>query len=96
MTTKQQRLVPLVFLIIILGSLIGGLVWHEQNTDHSGWQEKDGIRYYQDFHGDPVSGWMDLPEGRYYFQEDGTPSLGWQTIDDTTYYFDSDGIMLTG
>ena len=96
MTTKQQRLVPLVFLIIILGSLIGGLVWHEQNTDHSGWQEKDGIRYYQDFHGDPVSGWLDLPEGRYYFQEDGTPSLGWQTIDGTTYYFDSDGIMLTG
>ena len=96
MTTKQQRLVPLVFLIIILGSLIGGLVWHEQNTDHSGWQEKDGIRYYQDFHGDPVSGWLDLPEGRYYFQEDGTPSHGWQTIDGTTYYFDSDGIMLTG
>ena len=96
MNTKTRRILPLIFLLAILVSVVGGLVWYDHNVDRSGWAEKDGIRYYQDFHGHPVSGWLELPEGRYCFREDGTPLLGWQTIDDVTYYFGDTGVMTTG
>lgn len=96
MKTKQQRFLPLIFLLVIVLSVVGGLYWYDNNVDRSGWAEKDGIRYYRDFHAKPVSGWLDLPEGRYCFDEDGCPLLGWQTIDGVTYYFGDTGIMTTG
>lgn len=96
MKTKHQRLIPLILLLTILGCIVGGLYWYDNNVDRSGWTEKDGTRYYQDFHGKPVSGWLELPEGRYCFYEDGTPMLGWQTIDGVTYYFGDSGVMTTG
>ena len=97
MKTKTRLLLPafLIFLIII-GASIGGLMWYDSHVDRSGWAEEDGIRFYQDFHGDPVSGWLDLEDGRYHFSPDGTPLLGWQTIDGITYYFGNQGIMHTG
>ena len=73
MKTKHRRFLPLIFLALILACVAGGLYWYDNNVDRSGWKEKDGIRYYQDFHAKPVSGWLDLPEGRYCFHEDGTP-----------------------
>ena len=97
MKTKMRLILPafLIFLII-LGACIGGWMWYDSNIDRSGWVEKDGIRSYQDFHGDPVSGWLDLEDGRYYFHSDGTPLLHWQTINGITYYFGDRGIMHTG
>ena len=86
MKTKHQRLIPLILLLTILGCIVGGLYWYDNHVDRSGWTEKDGTRYYQDFQGKPVSGWLELPEGRYCFREDGSPMLGWQTIDGVTYY----------
>ena len=32
-------------------------MWYDSHVDRSGWVEQDGVRYYQDFYGDPVSGW---------------------------------------
>ena len=96
MKTKQRRFLPLIFLLIILACVAGGLYWYDNNVDRSGWVEKNGIRFYQDFHAKPVSGWLDLPEGRYCFNDDGTPLLGWQEIDGVTYYFGSTGVMTTG
>ena len=96
MKTKPQRFLPLICLLIIVFCVAGGLYWYDNNVDRSGWAEKDGIRYYRDFHAKPVSGWLELPEGRYCFREDGTPLLGWQTIDGVTYYFGDDGVMTTG
>lgn len=96
MRTKQQRYLPLIFLLVILFSVVGGLYWYDNNVDRSGWAEKDGVRFYQDFHAKPVSGWMALEDGRYCFREDGTPLLGWQTIEGTTYYFGDTGAMTTG
>lgn len=96
MRTKTRIFIPIVLLLVILGCLAGGWYWYDNNVDRSGWVEKDGVRFYQDFYADPVSGWLDLPGGRYYFHEDGTPHLGWQEIDGITYYFGDSGIMHTG
>ena len=97
MKTKMRLLLPafLIFLVIV-GACIGGWLWYDSNIDRSGWVEEEGVRFYQDFHGDPVSGWLELDGGRYHFQEDGTPLLYWQQIDGITYYFGEDGIMHTG
>ena len=97
MKTKIRWLLPafLIFFVII-GACIGGWLWYDNNVDRSGWTEKDGIRFYQDFHGDPVSGWLELEDGRYCFREDGTPLLGWQEIDGITYFFGESGVMHTG
>ena len=96
MQTRTRFLAPLLMALVILGCLTGGWFWYDNNVDRSGWVEKNGTRYYQDFHADPASGWLDLPEGRYYLNGDGTPRTDWQTIDGITYYFDADGSMHTG
>lgn len=96
MKTKTRILVPIIILLVILGSLVGGWLWYDNNIDRSGWVEKDGVRFYQDFYADPVSGWLELEEGLYYLREDGTPHSGLQEVDGITYYFDESGIMHTG
>ncbi len=94
---KKRRLLWLFLGIVLLAALAGGgWLWYDGHVDRSGWVEQDGLRYYQDFHAEPVSGWLDLDEGRYYFNTDGTPRTGWQTIDGVTYYFSSSGVMVTG
>ena len=97
MKTKIRPLLPaFLILLIIVGASIGGWLWYDNNVDRSGWVETEEGRFYQDFHGDPVSGWLELEDGRYYFQEGGVPSLQWQQIDGITYYFGDDGAMHTG
>ena len=86
-----------VIISLLLGAAgWGGWLWYDSHVDRSGWVEEDGVRFYQDFHGDPVSGWLELDGHRYHFREDGTPMLHWQQIDGITYYFGEDGIMHTG
>ncbi len=96
MKTKTRILLPLVLALTIVLCCVGGWIWYDNNVDRSGWVEKNGVRYYRDFHADPVSGWLDLADGRYYFREDGTPYTSWQTIDGQTYYFDGSGPLYTG
>lgn len=96
MKTRTKILLPIFLCLLLLACAAGGWLWYDNNVDRSGWAEKDGIRFYQDFHADPVSGWLDLEDGRYYFHEDGTPHTGWQEIDGITYYFETSGIMHTG
>ena len=97
MKNLLRRIVPVFLLLAILASCAaGGWFWYDNNVDRSGWAEKDGVRFYRDFHADPWSGWLTLEEGIYYLQSDGTPSTGWQTIDATTYYFSPEGLMHTG
>ena len=97
MKTKIRQFLPAVLIfLVIVGACIGGWIWYDRNVDRSGWVEKDGVRFYQDFYGDPVSGWLNLGEDRYYFQEGGIPALQWQQIDGITYYFGDNGIMHTG
>ena len=96
MKTKVRIFLPLLLVLVIVGACVGGWFWYDRNVDRSGWVEKDGVRFYQDFYADPVSGWLELDEGRYYFREDGTPNTGWQSVDGVTYYFGDNGIMHTG
>lgn len=97
MKTRMRQILPIILILfVIAASVAGGLVWYDNNIDRSGWVEKDGVRFYRDFHADPVSGWLDLAEGRYYFNEGGTPYVGWMEDGGTTYYFDENGVMATG
>ena len=96
MRKSTRWLIPILILIILLSCAAGGWIWYDNNVDRSGWVEKDGVRFYRDFHADPVSGWLDIDGERYYFHEDGTPHFGFQEIDGITYYFDDDGSMHTG
>ena len=98
MYRKKRMIVPviLIFFLLLAALGYGGWRWYDSHVDRSGWVEKDGVRFYQDFHAQPVSGWLALTEGRYYLHEDGTPYLGWQDIGGVTYYFGSDGKMTTG
>lgn len=96
MKTKARILIPVLVLLALAAAALGGWLWYDNNVDRSGWAEKDGVRFYQDFYADPVSGWLELEDGRYFFNEDGTPRLGWQELDGTTYYFGESGILHTG
>lgn len=96
MKTKRKLFLPLLLALLIAASCVGGWYWYDNNVDRSGWVEKDGIRFYRDFHADPVSGWLTLEEGTYYFCDDGTPHTGWLDMDGDTYFFDDVGTMHTG
>ncbi len=97
MNIKTRRFLPLAIAAILALCLGAGIwTWYDNNVDRSGWAEKKGVRYYRDFHADPVSGWLELAEGTFYFHADGTPHFGWQEIDGIPYYFDDTGAMHTG
>lgn len=96
MKAKMRLILPPILILVLILSCAGGWLWYDRNVDRSGWAEKEGVRFYQDFHARPVTGWQDLADGHYYFQEGGIPVTGWQTIDGTTYYFEESGILHTG
>ncbi len=97
MKNMIRRIGPVILLLTLVSCCAaGGWIWYDNNIDRSGWQEADGIRFYQDFHADPVSGWLELEDGVYHFREGGIPLTGWQEIDGVTYYFHEDGPMHTG
>jgi len=97
MKTKKRFLASLLIGAMVLAAAAGGFwYWYDNNVDRSGWREKDGVRFYRDFHADPVSGWLLLADGRYYFQDGGIPHTGWLQSGEDTYYFSETGVMTTG
>lgn len=97
MRTKRRFLIPVLICLVIIASVAGGFwYWYDNNVDRSGWREKEGVRYYQDFHAKPVSGWLELEQGMFYFHEGGIPHDGWLELEGTTYYFTESGTMVTG
>lgn len=97
MGRKTKLILSGVLAVCLMGCIVaGGLYWYDQNVDRSGWVEKDGIRFYRDFHADPASGWLNLAQGTYYLQEGGIPVTGWQEIEGRRYHFDPGGAMTTG
>lgn len=96
MKTKRKLFLPLLLALLIAASCVGGWYWYDNNVDRSGWVEKDGIRFYRDFHADPVSGWLTLEEGTYYFCDDGPPHTGWLENAGNLYYFGPNGHMVEG
>ena len=97
MKTKTGRIltVALIFQLLAFSACAGWLIY-DAKVDRSGWAEKDGVRFYRDFHAKPVTGWLDIDGQRYFFLEGGIPATGWLEQDGVTRYFGSDGVMLTG
>ena len=95
MEARKRRLLPVVILLVISLGVMGlsGWLWYDSTVDRSGWVERDGVRFYRDFHADPVSGWLKLEENTYYLDEQGVPLTGWQTLEGETYYFNHQGVM---
>lgn len=97
-TTRRRALPALILLLCALAGLLalGGWMWYDKNVDRSGWVEEDGVRFYQDFHAQPVSGWLDIEGSVYFFQEGGIPLTGWQDLGENRYHFGDAGVMKTG
>ncbi len=57
---------------------------------HYGWTTIDGVTYYYDEYGNPVTGWMiDYDtDKQYYFDENGAACTGWKTIKGSIFHFD--------
>ena len=86
MKNAFRRIGPVILILVILAACAGGgWIWYDNNIDRSGWVEEDGVRFYRDFHADPVTGWLELQDGVYYFDEGGIPAEGWREIDGVTY-----------
>ena len=97
MKTKKRVLVWVLLGLILFSAAAGGFwYWYDNNVDRSGWVEKDGTRFYRDFHADPVTGWLVLEDGTYYFEEGGIPYVGWLEEGDRICHFGEDGVLTTG
>lgn len=98
MKSKNARILPIILLLIVSLTVMGisGWLWYDTTVDRSGWAEREGIRYYRDFYGDPLSGWLTLEDQTYHLSPEGIPETGWQTIEQSRYYFRENGTLATG
>lgn len=96
MNAKKRWLIALLSMILLLAAGFGG--WHLYDTyvDRSGWELREGVYYYRDFHNKRVSGWQTLEEKQYYFGADNAMVTHWQVIDGNRYYFGRDGALDIG
>ena len=92
---KRFLIIPLILILLAAGGF-GGWLWYDNNVDRSGFGEENGIRYYQDFHGDKVTGWQDINGQTFYFLSDYSMATHWQQIGGRTYYFGGDGMLVSG
>ena len=92
---QRQALIDLCILLAIILTLTVGWTVYDNTVDRSGWEEKDGIIFYKDFHGQKVVGWLELEDHTYYFDENCAMVTGWQEFDGNRHYFGSDGAMYT-
>ena len=61
MKTKTSRILAVVLIFQLLAfSACAGWLIYDAKVDRSGWAEKDGVRFYRDFHAKPVTGWLDI------------------------------------
>lgn len=97
MNPKKMRILPMILLLVVSLTVMGisGWLWYDTTVDRSGWAERDGIRYYRDFYGDPLPGWLTLDGQTYYLSPEGIPQTGWQTIGQHRYYFRNTGTLAT-
>ena len=84
--------------ITITGWYVSDGIWHyvSGGSATEGFVTDNGITYYTDSNGVPVTGWKTLESGTYYFNYSGAMQTGLLTIDGNRYYFDENGVMQTG
>ena len=92
-----------LLIILLVLAILAGTGWYFREPiidllpiDQSGWEEKDGSRYYLNEKGDPLTGWQQIGGGTYYFSETGTLQTGWLEDGGERYYLDKSGSPVTG
>ena len=53
-------------LLLLAAACLYGMYWYENNVDRGGWATENGVYYYKDFYGDPVTGWQEIDGSNYY------------------------------
>ena len=91
-----QPILGLVALLLCAALILGGWFWYDASVDRSGWVERNGVTYYKDAKGHPVTGWQQIQGDTYFFLEDNTRQKGFLQTQGGTYYFGETGVMQTG
>lgn len=99
----KKKLTLLAVLLLLLGGLAAYAFFGEEITNFlfpvkNDWTERNGIVYYHDEDGDPVTGWF-LHEGHSYYLDPasgGAMVTGWLKLDGVSYYLNEQGQLLTG
>lgn len=99
----KKKIIWAIVIALVLSAGAAIAVFHEEIYDFlfpvkNDWDEKDGIIYYKDEEGDPVTGWFQY-EGNYYYlhpEAGGAMTTGWLELAEGTYYLDELGHRRTG
>lgn len=72
--------------------------WHyiHDGKTAPGFVEVDGLTYYTDDRGVPVTGWLTVDGKSYYFSSNGVMQTGLITVDDALHLMGEDGAAVTG
>lgn len=99
----KKKIIWLILLSLLLAGLAAFAFYGEEITEFlfpvkNDWVEKDGVTYYHDEDGDPVTGWFRLGEDSYYLDPalDGAMVTGWLELDGYRYYLDEQGRLCSG
>lgn len=96
MNNKKRWILGILAAILLVAVGFGGWHLYDIYVDRSGWELRDGVYYYRDFHNKRVTGWQTLEGNRYCFGSDNAMLTHWQDIDGNRYYFGRDGALDTG
>ena len=101
--TVKKKIIWIVVIALVLSLATVCGIFHEEIWDFlfpvkNDWDEKDGIIYYKDSEGDPVTGWFRYEGISYYMdpEQGGAMVTGWKDVEQSRYYFSETGQMLTG
>ena len=75
-----QPILGLVAMLLCAALILGGWFWYDASVDRSGWVERNGVTYYKDAKGHPVTGWQQIQGDTYFFLENNTCHKGFQEI----------------
>lgn len=92
---RNQKRILLPLLILLICAFVGSLGWFlvDRFVDRSGWQEKDGVYYYRDFHWRKVTGWQRIDGHYYYFGDDYAMQTGWLQLGEDRFRLGGDGTL---
>ena len=109
MTTKMRKrrhkkksaltaAVPLLAVVLALLIWVAVSLPELEQEPQGGWQEIDGVFYYEDNQGNYVSGWQTIDGKVYYFNPANGCAMatGWLKLDEDTYYLDENGHTVSG
>lgn len=74
----------------------GIFFYDEDSRPLTGWQDRDGKRYYLGSDGQALTGLREIEGETYLFRADGTMATGWTMESGKTYYLRSNGSLVTG